>query len=153
MRRIFLLILIVLPIISAMCFADVVKVRFIKLSTTGNRAWHDDNFGNIDCTIAGSTCIVIVTSSDGNGGTTDDILPPPILLVNVQLPPINATNVVTSQVSSLSTANFQFMTGEYNLVIEDYPNRPWYNGVSVSLDGVTSDDNGYIHVAFPWITQ
>ena len=125
----------------------IIKEAYPKVNSNGSRNMTTDFNGGMYCPSSGTDCDMVVTTENPDGSYTTDVVYPCGILVHVPVGSVQWIGVEESGFGSF--ANMTFLPGEYTLQITHSPTDPAYNSLTVSLNGVTADSEGWIHVFVP----
>ncbi|GMV53340.1 MAG: hypothetical protein D8M52_07055 [Chlorobi bacterium] len=126
--------------------AGVISVAFYKVGN-GMRNFTEDFYGHYICPDCGTTCDMVIANENADG-SIDIIVNPPGIVVNVPVGVVHWHEVGGSRTSTSSFAGMTFMKNEYRLRVNQCQLQE-YIGITVDLDGITADNNGWIHVFVP----
>lgn len=111
--------------------------------------WQVDHNGGYYCSQSGTDCDMVIHTQNPDGSYISEVVYPCGILVHSEIGSVDWYQVGSSLQGSGSFAGMTFLPNEYRLEINNYPNDTDYNGLSVPLDGVTADSQGWIHVFIP----
>lgn len=125
-------------------YADKITIHKV-CDGSGSRAWQGGAF-TARCPGTGNSCKAIITKDNegctivqqSNGGW----------IVSTQITEIKYE--YNNQIfTSSETGSFTFMTQEYEIIITESTSFPQLNGVTIALDGLTTQPDGTISVYVP----
>lgn len=92
---------------------------------------------------------MVVTTENPDGSWTTEVVYPCGIIVNANVGIVIWDEINGPGYGTSSFAGKTFYQNEYDFGIEAYPDDESYEGLKVSLAGVTADEQGWIHVFVP----
>lgn len=142
-----LLTLVICHLSPTTLIGGTIHVAYHKVNSNGGRNLTVDFNGGMYCPSSGTDCDMVVTTENPDGSYTTEVVYPCGILIHVPVGLVQWIGVEDSGVGSF--ANMTFLPGEYTLRINSYPTDPAYNSLTVPLNWISADAEGWLHVFVP----